>query len=250
MERFSGRVALVTGVSSGIGEQVARLLVKEGLVVVGVARRQQRLTELAAALADGRGTLHPLVADVSREDEVRRVYQWIDDNLGGVTVVVNNAAVLSLQPVQDMDVATMMQLINTNVAGVMLSCREALLSMKKHHIKDGHIVNINSLAGHEVLNVAPYSMSAYAATKHAVTALCRGLRFDAHQMTGHKIRVTSISPGNVSTEMTPKGVVESLQDPEGILKPADVANAVLYALSCPQCVEISELTIHPTGDNI
>lgn len=249
MDRFAGRVAIVTGVSSGIGEQITEQLVKAGVVVVGVARRQQRLTELAARLASEKGKLHPIAADFSREDEIHRVYKWVDDNLGGVSVIVNNAAVLTLVALQNLDVSTVQQVVNLNLTSVMLSCREALLSMKKHAIKDGHIININSVAGHIVLNMSPqYSTTVYAASKHAITAFCKGLRYDVQAMEGFKIRVTSISPGAVATEMLPGEYVNSLEDVEDVLKAKDVADAVCYVLSCPRSVEISELTIRPTGE--
>ncbi|KAJ1527932.1 hypothetical protein ONE63_007866 [Megalurothrips usitatus] len=250
MDRFAGRVALVTGVSSGIGAVVAELLVRAGVAVVGVARREQRLQELAAKLAGEKGKLHPLPADLSRPEEVRRVYQWVEDNLGGVAIVVNNAAVLSLVPLQDTDAAAVQQLVNTNLTSVMLSCREALQSMKKHGTKDGHIINVNSIAGHRAINITPYSVTAYGATKHGITALSQGLRYDAQMMEGFKIRVTSISPGSVSTEMTPPQTLEYMKDPDDILKATDVAEAILYVLSCPPAVEISELTIHATRERV
>ncbi|XP_052127125.1 farnesol dehydrogenase-like [Frankliniella occidentalis] len=100
MERFAGRVAVVTGASSGIGAQLAEDLVRAGMVVVGVARRLERMQALAAALAGLRGRLEPLQADLSCADELRRVFTWVDDNLGGISVLVNNAAVATQVAIQ------------------------------------------------------------------------------------------------------------------------------------------------------
>ncbi|KAK3920846.1 Farnesol dehydrogenase, partial [Frankliniella fusca] len=245
MDRFAGRVAVVTGASCGIGAQIAEQFVKAGILVVGVARREQLLTELAARLEGEKGKLYPVAADLTREEDIRRLYEWVDDNLGGVSVVVNNAGMLTLTPLQDLDAATVQNVVSLNLTGVMLSCREAILSMKKHGIKDGHIININSVAGHFIHNYQPLSTSVYAPAKHGITALCKALRYDVQALEGYKIRVTSVSPGAVATEMLPKEYTSSMKE---ILQPQDVADAVCYVLSCPPSVEIAELTIRPTGE--
>ena len=260
MDRFVGRVALVTGVTSGIGQEIAKELVRAGLEVVGVGRRQERLEKLTREMANEKGKLHTVAADLSREEDVSRVYKWIDDNLGGVSIVVNNAAVLTTSKLHEMDATTIQQLVNTNLTSVMLSCREAIRNMMKHKISDGHIVNINSIAGHQVVNLneypIPFSIVAYSATKHAITALCKGLRFDT-QKEGLRTRITSISPGGVNTEMVQsfssglnaEDLAKSMpMSEDALLKVSDVSNAVLYVLSCPAGVEITELTIRPTGE--
>ncbi|XP_034257041.1 11-beta-hydroxysteroid dehydrogenase-like 6 [Thrips palmi] len=249
MERFAGRVAVVTGASSGIGACIASDLAKAGMVVVGVARRKDRLQDLAASLkaCGATGRLEAVQADLSSVEEVRRVFQWVEDNLGGVSVLVNNAAIAIQKSVQDMDLADIQSIVATNVTSVTVGCKEAIESMKKHGIKDGHIININSVAGHVVINTPHLSISLYSATKHAITALCKGLRFDVQRIAGFKIRVTSLSPGAVDTDMVPEEFAKTLP-PDMLLRPADISNGVLYALSCPSSVEITELTIQPTGE--
>lgn len=248
MERFAGRVAVVTGASSGIGANIAKDLAEAGMLVVGVARRKDRLEDLAASLsAKGtKGRLEVVQADLSTVEEVHRVFNWVEDNLGGVSVVINSAGVVATNTIQDLDLSEIQNIVTTNVTAVMASCKEAVSSMKKHDIKDGHIININSVAGHVVVNIPGMSFSAYTATKYAVTAMCKGLRFDVQRIPGFKIRVTSISPGDVNTEMA--HVIYSSDTPECILQTKDVSSAVMYALACPSSVEITELTIQPTGE--
>ncbi|KAE8740497.1 hypothetical protein FOCC_FOCC014002 [Frankliniella occidentalis] len=195
MERFAGRVAVVTGASSGIGAQIAEDLVRAGMVVVGVARRVDRLQAQAASLPGLRGRLEPLQADLSSTDELRRVFKWVDDNLGGISVLVNNAAILSQVPVPDQDPTDSEKLISTNFTAVLIGCSLGVDSMKKHDIKDGHIININSTAGHRILaSPGLGSVVAYCATKHATVALTKGLRADlqALKASGFRIRVTIV----------------------------------------------------------
>ncbi|XP_034243982.1 farnesol dehydrogenase-like [Thrips palmi] len=243
MDHLAGRVAVVTGASSGIGEELALLLARAGLVVVAVARRKQRLKDLAARAAKVKGKLHPFVADMAEAGDVAKLFKWVDTALGGITILVNNAAILPVDPLHDMEPARIQQLVNTNLTAVMLCCHEAMNSMRRHAIKDGHLVNINSILGHTVLNGA-FSATAYAATKHAVTGLTRGLRFDALRIAGFNIRVSGVSPGGVLTDMISPHVPDSMK--QVMLHPKDVAETVMYIISCPPGVEISELVIrHP-----
>ncbi|KAK3927703.1 Farnesol dehydrogenase [Frankliniella fusca] len=252
MERFAGRVAVVTGASSGIGAQIAEDLVRAGMVVVGVARRLERLQALAAKLAGQPGRLEPLQGDVSTTEGVKRVFKWVDDNLGGISVLVNNAAIAAFTPVQDQDPADSERLVSTNFTSVMIGCTLGVTSMKKHGIKDGHIINTNSVAGHRIV-VLPgdlVSFVPYCSTKHATVALTEGLRLDLQALkpAGFKIRVTSLSPGAVYTEMLPDAFAQALPEKEMALQPQDVSNAALFALSSPPAVEITEITIRPTGE--
>ncbi|KAK3927700.1 Farnesol dehydrogenase [Frankliniella fusca] len=251
MERFAGRVAVVTGASSGIGAQIAEDLVRAGMVVVGVARRLERLQALAAKLAGQPGRLEPVQGDVSTTEGVKRVFKWVDDNLGGISVLVNNAAIAAFTPVQDQDPADIERLVSTNFTAVMVGCTLGVTSMKKHGIKDGHIINVNSIAGHRIFSVSEIgSCVAYASTKHATVAMTKGLRADLQALkpAGYKIRVTSLSPGAVYTEMLPDAFAKMVPEKEMILQAKDVSNAALFALGSPPAVEITELTIQPTGE--
>ncbi|KAK3927702.1 Farnesol dehydrogenase [Frankliniella fusca] len=254
MERFAGRVAVVTGASSGIGAQIAEDLVRAGMVVVGVARRLERLQALAAKLAGQPGRLEPLQGDVSTTEGVKRVFKWVDDNLGGISVLVNNAAVITFTLVQEQDPADSERMVSTNFTAVLISCTLGVTSMKKHGIKDGHIINVNSVGGHRIVRIPGDMGSAipYTSCKHGTVALTKGLRADLQALkpAGFKIRVTSLSPGAVYTEMIPDEIVDTFKEKEEALQPKDVSNAALFALSSPPAVEITELTIQPTGEFI
>ncbi|KAK3927699.1 Farnesol dehydrogenase [Frankliniella fusca] len=252
MERFAGRVAVVTGASSGIGAQIAEDLVRAGMVVVGVARRLERLQALAAKLAGQPGRLEPLQGDVSTTEGVKRVFKWVDDNLGGISVLVNNAGIIIYTPVQDLDPAESERMVSTNFTSMMIGCSLGVTSMRKHGIKDGHIININSDGGHRMAMLPENlgSCIAYCSTKHATVALTKGLRADLQALkpAGFKIRVTSLSPGFVYTDMIPDEYAKTLPDKESALQTQDVSNAALFVLSSPPAVEITELMIQPTGE--
>ncbi|KAE8751553.1 hypothetical protein FOCC_FOCC001800 [Frankliniella occidentalis] len=237
MEKFRGRVAVVTGASSGIGAQLAEDLVRAGLVVVGVARRRERLEALASSLSGLDGRLEVLQADLSSVDEVKRVFKWIDESLGGVTVLVNNAAICPITPTQDQELGVIESAVATNLTAMMVGSNLAVNNMKRFNIKDGHIININSVAGHKIMYSPGQdaSVTTYTTTKHGAVAFSNALRFD------------SLSPGTVRTEMTSKWVEQLPKD--RVLDPKDVSNAALYVLSCPTTVEISELTIQPQGES-
>lgn len=240
---------MVTGASSGIGAQLAEDLVRAGLVVVGVARRRERLEALASSLSGLDGRLEVLQADLSSVDEVKRVFKWIDESLGGVTVLVNNAAICPITPTQDQELGVIESAVATNLTAMMVGSNLAVNNMKRFNIKDGHIININSVAGHKIMYSPGQdaSVTTYTTTKHGAVAFSNALRFDVQRIHGFKIRVTSLSPGTVRTEMTSKWVEQLPKD--RVLDPKDVSNAALYVLSCPTTVEISELTIQPQGES-
>ncbi|XP_069683492.1 dehydrogenase/reductase SDR family member 11-like isoform X2 [Periplaneta americana] len=172
MERWSGRVAVVTGASAGIGAAIAQELVKKGLKVVGLARRVERVQELETDLKSEPGQLFPLKCDVTKEHEVKEAFKWIDSSLGGVDILVNNAGVASDNSLSEGPVEHWRSILDLNVLALSICTKEALQSMKGRGLDDGHIVHINSIAGHGF----PTRLFMYAASKHAVTALTEGLR--------------------------------------------------------------------------
>nr|CAD7394920.1 unnamed protein product [Timema cristinae] len=234
--RWSGRVALVTGASVGIGAAIVRELVKNGLIVVGLARRAELVEELSAELKGAPGKLHALKGDLTKEEDILAAFDWIKKNLGRIDVLVNNAGVLHLSMLTGGETSQWKQIFDLNVIGLSISTREAFKLMKEKGVDDGHIIHINSVAGHSLVNfpgIVPYS-----ASKHAVTVLTEGLRRELVQL-GSKIRVTSISPGGVDTDMV-KSVTGQSPIPEGefpLLQAEDIANAVTYVLGTPPHVQ-------------
>ncbi|XP_069683514.1 farnesol dehydrogenase-like [Periplaneta americana] len=247
MERWSGRVAVVTGTSSGIGAAIAQELVKKGLKVVGLARRVERVQEMATTLKSAPGKLYPIKCDVTKEEEVKKAFKWVKDNLGGTDILVNNAGVISMNSLAGGPVENWRKILDLNVLGLSMCTKEALQSMKERGVDDGHIIHINSVSGHKVVD--PFFM--YCGSKHAVTALTEGLRRELVNQKS-KIRVTSVSPGAVTTEIgeasgaTPEMLAMYKDIP--FLAAEDVADAVLYVLGVPPHVQIHELTIKPVGE--
>ncbi|KAJ8971429.1 hypothetical protein NQ317_018164 [Molorchus minor] len=249
MDRWVGKVAVVTGASAGIGAAIAEQLVEKGLKVVALARRKERLNELAKKLANKKGKLYPVKTDISKEEDILNAFKWIKENLGPVHILVNNAGILKMgNTLTDGDTDTWRDVLNVNVLGLCIATREAVRDMKVNKI-DGHIIHINSTAGHQVPPTP--GLNVYPASKYAVTALAETLRLELNSQKS-RIKITSLSPGVVLTEIA-AGVLEKLIKTMGkdeqLLDAQDVADAaVVYALSTPPHVQIQELTIRPILD--
>ncbi|XP_018325334.1 farnesol dehydrogenase-like [Agrilus planipennis] len=186
MERWVGKVAVVTGASSGIGAAIAEALVKEGLIVAGFARRKEKVEQLAKKLKDAKGKLHAVKVDITKEKKVVDAFKCVKKNLGPVHVLVNNAGVARDTSLIDGDSQKWKDILDTNLLGLCVATREAIKDMKANNV-NGHIIHINSVAGHKVPFI-PF-VNVYAASKHGVTALSETLRheFIQNQL---KIKVT------------------------------------------------------------
>lgn len=193
MERWQNRVAVITGASSGIGAAVAADLVKAGLIVAALARRETKLQENKKALpAHLQSRYHPIKCDVTNEAEVKEAFAWIEKNLGGTDILINNAGVFHFgSNLTDADSSEVVRnTLDTNVAAVVYCVREAFNSMKKRNF-DGHVVLINSVAGHTDQRIAGINM--YIPSKHTVTALAKSYRHEfANAGTKVKITVSTI----------------------------------------------------------
>lgn len=243
MNRWDGKVAVVTGASSGIGASVVTELIKYNMVVIGLARRMDKLEELAKTLNSGgkKGRFIPYQADVTNEADVLKCFGWINDTIGAIHVLINNAGVLRRTNFADGDLNDWKVLFDTNVLAVGMCTKQALQSMESHDVNDGHIVNINSIRSRYQSNKEGSSW--YAASKHAVAVLTDGTRRELALKNSH-IKVTALNPGGVLTEIFEKGKI--IRDPSSAaLLPQDVADSVVYVLGTPPNVQISELTIIP-----
>ncbi|CAG9791345.1 unnamed protein product [Diatraea saccharalis] len=225
MDRWKGKTAVVTGANAGIGAAIAVQLVNAGMRVIGLD--VNLLANKKISQAQGQGSLHSLHCDVTKSDELTTAFNWIEEQYGCVHVYVNNAGVNI--PGHITDVAgeqisdeQLLRVMNTNSTATIMGTRLAVASMKKNSF-DGHLIYINSIAGHYIPTSASFNV--YTCSKHAVTAFTR-----------------TISPGLVDTAMA-----SGIKDMPS-LKADDVANTVLYALSVPPNVNISEITIQPVGE--
>ncbi|XP_075156974.1 farnesol dehydrogenase-like [Haematobia irritans] len=246
MERWQNRIACVTGSSSGIGAAIAIDLVKAGLIVVGLARRTERIVQLRNNLPGNlQSRLHVVKCDVSDVQSVNEAFDWIVKNLGGVDVLVNNAGTHTSGQILTLDIGALQQTMHTNVMGIVFCTRRAFATMQKRNIDDGHVVLINSVLGHGYLPTSSDAVSSsnmYPVSKHAVTALTEILRQEFRDLKT-KIKVTSISPGLVDTEIVPESMRKL-----PMLKPEDISAGLLYALATPSHVQIHELIIKPLGE--
>ncbi|KAI8125196.1 Farnesol dehydrogenase [Lucilia cuprina] len=249
MERWQNKVAVVTGASAGIGAATCKVLVEQGMIVVGLARRlvKMKTKVLPTIASDKQHNFHCFKCDVGDEESVKEAFEWVNTQFGGVDVLINNAGVArSTTLLAENNTQDLKDVINTNVMGVVWCTREAFHSMKRRKV-NGHVIIINSVVGHNVPILPGISLNIYPSTKHAVTAMTEVLRqeFLAEKT---KIKITSLSPGGVQTEI----MGEDTPMPEGmpVLQAADVADAVLFCLKTPPHVQIHELTIKPMGEMI
>ncbi|XP_044271836.1 farnesol dehydrogenase-like [Tribolium madens] len=247
MDRWRGKVAIVTGASSGIGAAIAQQLVIEGLQVAGFARRSERVEEHAKKLQGKKGKLVAVKVDLTKEEDIIKGFKWVSDNLGPVHILINNAGLIQPTNLTEGETQMWKKILDTNVLGLCIATREAVKIMKAGKI-DGHIVHINSVAGHTVPNFP--NMNVYPASKHAVTALTETLRQELNQL-GLKIKITSVSPGGVETEIIQANQLQinsELLKNMSMLKSEDISEAVLYALATPPHVQVHELIIKPIGE--
>ncbi|KAH8346523.1 hypothetical protein KR084_002144, partial [Drosophila pseudotakahashii] len=267
MNRWLDRVAVVTGASSGIGAACCRDLVAKGMVVVGLARREQRLQELKASLpADQASRFHCRPCDVRIKQQVKDTFAWIDQTLGGADVLINNAGIARNTNITDEGNSDDLQaILETNVLGVIWCTRQMFHSLQRRKVNDGHVVIMNSVSGHHVPMLEGVKFNMYSPSKHALTSLTEVLRQEfIKKGTNHKITVgngylecilfnkslfQSISPGIVDTEIFGAG---SFDQPIGLpmLSSEDVADAVSYCIQTPPNVQIHELIMKPIGELI
>ncbi|XP_056641915.1 farnesol dehydrogenase-like [Diorhabda sublineata] len=247
MKRWVGKVAIVTGASSGIGAAITKQLVEEGLLVVGVARRVERIENLSKILENKPGKLFAFKADLSIEDEIKEIFIWTTNNVGPVSILINNAGLHIRTGLVDGDTEAWKTTINVNLLGLCIATREAIKIMRNNDI-NGHIIHINSFLGHKVVDIP--NLDVYPASKYGVTALTETLRLELNSLKS-KIKVTSISPGMVDTEIFDsvrhtKEFKDNIQ--KNMLQPEDIADGVIYTLSTAPHVQVHELTIKPIGE--
>ncbi|XP_076268041.1 farnesol dehydrogenase-like [Rhynchophorus ferrugineus] len=243
LARFQGKVAVVTGASSGIGKDTAKALVKNGLIVAGLGRRVERIEDLAKQLSGEKGKLKAYKCDMTKEQDILSTFKRITEELGPIHVLVNNAGLMLPTTLIDGDTEKWRTTFDTNVLGLCIATREALKSMKAHNTA-GHIIHINSIAGHYIVDIP--NMNVYSGTKYAVTALAETLRRD---LTREKlpIKITSVSPGYVETEIQAVAGFPADAISMPALNASDIAEAVVYALSTPAHVNINEITLQAVG---
>jgi len=244
MAKLDGKVAVVTGASSGIGEATARALAAEGAAVVAGARRMERLDGLVEAITRDGGKAIAVECDVTDEEQAHGLIQRAVEEYGSIDILVNNAGVMLLSTVGKSLSDQWRQMFEVNVMGLLYATDAAIGRMKEQG--SGHLVNISSLAGRKVTRA---SSGVYAGSKHAVVAISEGLR---QELLEDNIRVTVVEPGAVATELadhiTDEDARESVRGLHelDILHSEDIANAIAYAVTQPERVSVYEILIRPT----
>ena len=244
---IEGKVVVITGASSGLGEATARLLSAQGANVVLGARRIDRLGVLADELSRRGGKALAVPTDVIQCDQVKRLVDAAVQTYGRIDVMINNAGLMPQALLERLKIDEWNQMIDVNIKGVLYGIAAALPHMKQQ--KAGHFINVSSVAGHRV---GP-GFAVYAATKYAVRALSEGLR---QEVKPYNIRTTVISPGAVATELP--NTVTDPQAAERIRKfyaevaiPAEsFARAVAFAMSQPEEVDVNEILFRPTRQEV
>jgi NADP-dependent 3-hydroxy acid dehydrogenase YdfG len=243
MSNTAEKVVVITGASSGIGEATALLLAERSAKVVLGARRSDRLEALAARIVYAGGEVSYARTDVRRRDDLSNLVKLAYERYGKLDVLVNNAGVMPISPLDDLRVEDWEEMIDVNLKGVLYGIAAALPVFRQQGF--GHFVNIASTAG---LKTTP-NMAVYSGTKFAVRAVSEGLRQEA----GNKLRVTIISPGFVSTNFT-EGVTSSEMRAQlaaardaFAMPPDAVARAIVFAIEQPADIDVNEIVIRPTA---
>ena len=245
MSEIHDKVVIITGASSGLGEATARRLAKSGAKVMLAARREDRLVALRDAIVEQGGDAIYKVTDVTERDQMQALAQATLDAYDRIDVLVNNAGLMPLSPLDKLKVDEWDTMIDVNIRGVLYGIAAVLPTMRKQHA--GHIINLSSVAGHKVFP----SSAVYSATKYAVKAISEGLRQEGNG----EIRSTNISPGAVATELpstisdtdTAKNVDELY---DMAIDPDAIARAVAFAIEQPADVDVNELIIRPTKQTL
>lgn len=237
------KVVVITGASSGIGEAAALLLAEKGARVVLGARRVERLEALAARIAAAGGEVVYARTDVKQREDLIHLVKLACERYGKVDVLLNNAGIGPISPLDELRVEDWEDMIDVNIKGVLYGIAAGLPVFRKQGF--GHFINIASTAG---LKTSP-SMAVYSGTKFAVRAITEGLRQEA----GENLRVTIISPGFVKTnfvEAIPseeiRGELERYRDKNAI-PPEAIARAIVFAIEQPADVDMNEIIVRPTA---
>ncbi len=240
MTHVQGKTVLITGASSGLGEATALLLAEKGARLVLGARREDKLRDLVDRIHGKGGQAVYHVTDVTKRDDLEELTDLAIRQYEKIDVLFNNAGVGPFAPMEMTRVEEWDMMLDVNIRGVLYAISSVLPVMKKQGY--GHIINTASIAGHHVFPNA----TVYCATKHAVLAISEGLRLE-----NDDLRVTSISPGAVTTEFIQHTAVDEIRErvqdsfAETALKPEDIAEAVLYAIQQPPHVDVNEVVVRP-----
>ncbi len=237
------KIAFITGATSGIGRETARLLAQNGFDLIITGRRKDRLEKLCKELS-ARVKCHPLAFDIRNFEAVQKAWDSLPGTWKKINLLVNNAGLAAgYEPIHENRPEDWEQMIDTNIKGLLYITR--LITPGMVEKKKGHIINVSSIAGKEAYGKG----AVYCGTKHAVEAITKSMRIDLNP---YGIKVGTVSPGAVETEFS----IVRLKDPEANkkvyagyepLRPEDVAEAIVFMATRPPHVNIADILILPTA---
>lgn len=246
-ENIEGKVVVITGASSGMGEVAARHLSSLGAIVVLGARRADRIEKLAGELNENGGKALAIAVDVTSLNQVKNLVDSTVEKFGRVDVILNNAGIMPLSPMDRLNVEEWDKMIDVNIKGVLNGIAAVMPHMMEQ--KSGQIINTSSVAGHKIFG----GSAVYSATKFAVRALTEGLRMEVKP---YNIRTTIVCPGAVKTELlehiSEADIQQANQDYVGAvgISPDSFARVVAFAISQPEDVDINEIIFRPTSQEL
>jgi NADP-dependent 3-hydroxy acid dehydrogenase YdfG len=246
MGALDGKVAAITGASSGIGEATAVALAADGAAVALGARRKDRLDALVGRVESDGGRALAVETDIADEEQARGFVTMSAEELGGLDILINNAGVMLLGPMEGADTEEWRRMVDVNVLGLLYCTHAALPLMRERG--GGHIVNVSSVAGRH----ANFGSAVYNLTKFGVTGFSEALRQEALHS---NVRVTVVEPGIVDTELQGHNkneyviqAIEKMREETGqALTADDIARAITYVVAQPEHVNVNEVLVRPTG---
>ncbi|MFJ9414183.1 SDR family oxidoreductase [Streptomyces sp. NPDC101227] len=245
MAGIDGKVVAITGAGSGIGEATALLLAERGARLVLGARRSERLADLVARIEEAGGAAVQIRTDVTRREDLRSLVALAGERFGRLDVLVSNAGVGTVSPLDDLRVDEWDEMVDVNIKGVLHGIGAALPVFRAQGT--GHFITTASTAAFRIVP----AMAVYAATKFAVRALCEGLRQEA----GDALRVTTVSPGAVATDFAEASANEQvrariMETRDRIaIPPEAIARAIAFAIEQPATVDVNEIVVRPTAQS-
>uniref|UniRef100_A0A336MFC7 CSON011368 protein n=1 Tax=Culicoides sonorensis TaxID=179676 RepID=A0A336MFC7_CULSO len=251
MERWAGKVAVVTGACGGIGAGICKELVRQGMIVCGFSRRTDLVEALRADLVGAPGQLNAVECDIRSEPSVLYAFNWIINTYGGVDLLINNAGVITKKLLlDDNNTRELRKIFETSLIGLVLCTKNALKSMVSRNF-EGHIVNVNSIFGHTLNQTVPGLKplnGSFAPAKFGVTALTAYLQQEIFYL-NIKATMSSVSPGLTDTDfLAQPGSGNEIVKYMPRLKPEDVAEAVIYIITRPKHIWIEDIIIKPVGE--
>lgn len=247
MDKWKYKVAVVTGANSGCGLAIVKKLLEYDITVVGLDLKDNEVRKINSK------NNHSIICDISDGKSLSVAFSWIEQNLNGVDILINNAGIANNYGILDerIDMRDLKKCMDVNFMSTIECSRLAYESMTKND-KYGCIINMSSVSGHRVVELGSVKLGMYIPSKFALTAAAEVMRLEINDMNNKKVRVSNVSPGIIDSCLfrnsnLPEPVVEHIEEKTEKLKTEDIADTIIYILSTPNYVNISDITLRATG---